>query len=619
MKVHPSASYNRSITAGTVLDGRFELLRLLPSAEGLPVWTAEDRQDGQLVIVGFLAPSLDQTELAAISQLTHPNLAPILAMGTFAGNTYQVQPHPDAPTLQELLRIRGPLEWQDAVPLAIQVGLALQHAHSRGVLHRGLTPACISYLPSGQVIVTGFGVTSAAAIQTITLGNDQALGPVSYYAPEIVQGRQPDVRTDVYALGVILFEMLTGRVPFVGGNPVAIALHHLQDRPPRVSSLARHIPPALDRLVSHCLEKSPDLRYDSIQSLVDALDACLVDPEGVRSQPTGSSDWDSHTTALGLQRPDSNFAKLRVVLNTIQNRRWSRTRDTLIVGLILLMALGFFTIILTWTWRNFLPYFQHEPTIDFTVGTYIGQPLNDVTALLKKNDVEYIVKYVDSTVLEDQIIAQDPSAGISIIPGAAKVTLTVSGGRNLVTLDNYKGKSYATVKKALEKLGMTVVRSFEYSKTTKGNIIRTSPKAGQKVPVGTTISVVVSEGMPTVKVPDVVGLSWSDAVSLLKKNGLIVGPSICVTRDPLTNKAVTVPEKSRIIISQTLAVNVKVMPRTVIGLTYGATLDYQQSLNPTPTPSPTPKATPTPRQTATPTPTGRVNPTPTTRPTRFGG
>ncbi len=609
-----------TVHAGTLLADRFELLRPLAADELIHVWTAQDRQTGTQVVVDFLPASLSDAEREALIRLDHPNIIKIVGYGQLGQLHYLIRPRLDTPNLHELLLAQGPLDWQSAVELVIQIGLALEYAHQHGVLHRGLNPACIDYLPQGQVEVSNFGVVSAAAVHSITLGNAAVMRAVSYYAPELIKGQGADPRTDVYALGVILFEILTGRLPFTGQNPVAVALHHLQDRPIRPTALNHLIPPALEQVIMRCLEKSPELRHDSARSLVEELDACLVDPQGIEGPVTGSSDWDSPTTAIGLQRPDSDFGRLRKIMRTIDRRRWSRTRDTLLVALILFLAVIFFGSIFVWGYANVLPLFHQETVVDYKVGTYIGQSLKEVETLLKKDEIGYIVKYVATTVNEGLVVEQDPAPGVTILPASVKIILTVSGGQNMITLDNYKGKSYTEAVAALKKLGLTVSRSYEYSKVGKGKVIRTTPTAGEKVPVGSNISIVVSEGMPTVRMPDLVGLSWSAAKAQLRKLNLIMGPAVNVARDPVTYMSIPVPEGSRVIISQSIDPDTKIMPQTVVGLTYGASLDYQQSLHPTPTPSPTPKVTPTPRVSPTPGtdwtyPTSR-RVTPTPRPTR---
>ncbi|MDD2375722.1 MAG: protein kinase, partial [Eubacteriales bacterium] len=328
------------LPAGVLIDGRYVILKPLGHGGMAHVYLAEDRETGGQVAVKVMKDDLTDdpefikrfdTEARSASSLDHPNIVKILGYGQDQDLRYIVQEYVEGNTLKELIQQRGSLDWQLAVPLAIQIGLALEHAHKRGVVHRDIKPQNILITSDLIAKVTDFGIARATNANTITLTSGVAFGSVHYFSPEQARGGIVSEKSDIYSLGILLFEMLTGKLPFDGETSVAVAIKHLQELPPPPSSYQAELPPALDQIVLKCIQKSPESRYQDARELVDELDAFMIEPNGIYGVISGNTDWEGSTTAIGLQRAESNFGKIREIEKSIQERRRSRYRDTAIV------------------------------------------------------------------------------------------------------------------------------------------------------------------------------------------------------------------------------------------------------------------------------------------------
>ncbi|MDD2440948.1 MAG: protein kinase, partial [Eubacteriales bacterium] len=353
-------SEKHQVPADRIIGGRYRLIRTIGQGGMAQVYLAEDQQAEQaLVAVKVLRDDLAQdpefvrrfaTEARAASSLSHPNIVKVLDYGQDGELRYIVQEYVEGSTLKDLIEVRGVLPWQLAVPLAIQIGLALEHAHRNGVVHRDIKPHNILITPDMTAKVTDFGIARAANSATITLTSGVTFGSVHYFSPEQARGSLVGEKSDIYSLGIMLYEMVTGQLPFDGETSVAIAIKHLQEMPRMPSSIQADIPASLDNIIIKCIQKSPDNRYADARELVDELDAFMVDPEGLYGILAGDGDNQANTTAIGLKRPDPSYSKLRDIERAIVERRRSRQRDIAIVVSIILIAVVFFGAIGSWAW-----------------------------------------------------------------------------------------------------------------------------------------------------------------------------------------------------------------------------------------------------------------------------
>ena len=621
-------SNRQQVAAGTQIGGRYDIIRPIGQGGMANVYLASDSQTGGNVAIKIMRDDLshDQefikrfdTEARAASSLDHPNIVKVLGYGQDGELRYIVQEYVEGSTLKDLIQQRGVLDWTLAVPLAIQIGLALEHAHKRGVVHRDIKPHNILITRDMVAKVTDFGIARAVNSNTITLTSGVTFGSVHYFSPEQARGSLVGEKSDIYSLGIMLYEMVTGQVPFDGETSVAVAIKHLQEMPPFPSTIQPGIPAGLDRIILKCIQKSPDNRYPDARALVDELDAFMVEPDGVYGLVANPLDRSGNTTALGLKRPEPNYGKLKEIERTINERRRSRQRDIAIVVSIILLSMAFLTAIGVWGWTKIQASLQTQQTeAEFTVGNYIGQEWADVEPVLKKAGVKYKMEYKTSgTVAKGIIINQDPGEKMVIKAGVSTLYIYVSGGQDLITIRNYTGQSYAKAKTELEQTyGFKVSLSYEFSSDfEKGMVIRTDPAAGEGLPKGGEIILVVSDGKGTIPMPNLVGLPYLTAKQTLETAGLVLGPPVSMFVDPATGQPAVIPEDQRVIIWQSVAVGVETPIQTMVILKYGTQLDYYQYLNPTPTPSPTPLPTPSP--TPSPSPAATTT-TPTTTPTTTG-
>lgn len=591
-------SEKHQVPQGRVISDRYHLVRSIGQGGMAEVYLAEDwARDKALVAVKILREDLSHdmefvkrfaTEARAASSLDHPNIVKVLDYGQDGNIRYIVQEYVAGQTLKEWIDQQGPLPWQEAVPLAIQIGLALEHAHKRGIVHRDIKPHNILLTADKQAKVTDFGIARAANSHTITLTSGVTFGSVHYFSPEQARGSLVTEKSDLYSLGILLYEMVTGQVPFDGDTSVAIAIKHLQELPQPPSSLQKDIPDSLDQIILKCVQKSPDNRYPDARACVDELDAFMVDPQGVYGVLAGEGTNPAATTAIGLKRPDPNYGKLRDIEQAIVKRRQKRNREIALIIAIVLVSLVFIGAIGSWAWDKLKDSFQQAPSeAIFEVQDYTGMNLEDVIEQLKAADIEYQIEYREASIAEGVVIDQYPAPGIRIRPGGTLMTLFVSGGQNLVTVPDYTNETLTLAQTELEQTyGFRVSVRHEYSDYPKGHVIKTIPAAHASAPRGSEIILFVSEGLPTIEVPDFSGLPFLEVRDELINLGLVMGPLTNLAVDPETDKTLEIPENKRIIIKHTPTAGTVVMPQTVVALSYGGELDYQQFLNPSPTPVP---------------------------------
>jgi len=619
-------SNRHQVPAGTVIGGRYNIIRPLGQGGMAYVYLADDQLAGGQVAIKIMKEELTHdpefvkrfdTEAKAASSLDHPNIVKVLGFGQDDDLRYIVQEYVEGSTLKDLIQTRGALNWQMAVPLAIQIGLALEHAHRRGVVHRDIKPHNILITPDMIAKVTDFGIARAVNTNTITLTSGVTFGSVHYFSPEQARGSLVGEKSDIYSLGIMLYEMVTGQVPFDGETSVAVAIKHLQEMPPLPSSLRGNIPSGLDSIILKCIQKSPENRYSDARELVDELDAFMVDPDGVYGIVNNNLDRDGNTTAIGLGRPEPNYNKLREIEHTISDRRRSRQRDLAIVIGIIVLSIAFLTAIGIWGWQKIQDSIHQTSNSEFLVENYIGLELDDVEKILDDAHVTYKYEYKkDTTANEGIIVDQSPTAGITIKPGGGTVLmLYVSGGQNMIELPDYSGQTYTVAKAELEQTyGFHVTTAYEYSDTfDKGQVIKTMPAAGQSAPKGSDIVLYISDGSSKMIMPDLTGKTFLEAKEELVKLNLVLGPLNSMSVDPVTGLPVDVPENDRYIIKQNPVGGSEVRTQSVVGFTYGTKLDWDQFLNPTPVPTPIPTPTPEPTQAPTSAPTPA--PTETTPPT----
>src|SRR5574344_699623 len=255
---------------GMIFAGRYRVVRLIGRGGMANVYLASDITSNMNVAIKILKPEFSSdeefirrfdTEAKAVSSLSHANIVKVLGVGHDNGFRYIIQEYVDGITVKELINQNGHLDWKVAVPIAIQVGLALEYAHRNGVVHRDIKPQNILISRNKIAKITDFGIARASTSNTITMNSGGALGTVHYFSPEQARGGNIGPSSDIYSIGVMLFEMVTGRVPFDGDSNVAVAVKHLQEKPPLASSFVLGIRSGWDSIILKCMQKLPEKRY----------------------------------------------------------------------------------------------------------------------------------------------------------------------------------------------------------------------------------------------------------------------------------------------------------------------------------------------------------------------
>ena len=333
---------------GMIFANKYRIVRLIGSGGMANVYLGIDMNTGVNVAIKILKPEFSSdedfirrfdAEAKSVASLNHANIVKVYGVGHEGNFRYIVQEYIEGITVKELINQNGHLDWRNAVPIVIQIGLALDYAHQNGIVHRDIKPQNILISRDRIAKITDFGIARAASSTTITMTGVQ-MGSVHYFSPEQARGGNVGPQSDIYSLGVSLFEMVTGRLPFDGDSNVAIAVKHLQETPPIPSSLMQGIPRGLDSIIAKCMQKSPERRYQTMRQLVTELDSLLVDPNGIYGVITNVPEKSTSTDTNISFRQDPEYEKISEIERSAESRRISRFRDNVLLALIIVVIVG---------------------------------------------------------------------------------------------------------------------------------------------------------------------------------------------------------------------------------------------------------------------------------------
>lgn len=529
---------------GKRLDGRYLIQSLVGVGGMANVYRGVDEKTGNAIAVKVLKEEfLDNEELVrrfkneskAISILDHPNIVKVYDVSVTDRLQYIVMEYVDGITLKEYLKQRGgALTWKETVHFATQVLGALQHAHSKGIIHRDVKPQNIMLLADGSIKMMDFGIARFSRAQSQTV-SDKAIGSVHYISPEQAKGDKTDARTDLYSVGVMLYEMLSGRLPFDGDGAVSIAIMQISDKAKPLAQVAPNVPEGLRQITEKAMEKDPAKRYQSAQEMLDAIEEFKHNPSvrfeyeyrNTQDNPEKSINRVVNNAKAGAKGSNIRTGEARRVgtSNPGRSKSGKKARKDkkpfsllpIFFGMAVAFVIGAAILIyLIFTNSSNLLFSNRA---DVTIINFVGMTLDEYRAseyntLLKLQEAE---EY-NSTYPAGTIIRQNPKAGRTVKEGQ-KITLTVSLGTQYVTIPETKNMVAEDAEQTLKDMGLNVLQKpMEDNTVANGAVIYTSPAAGETVEGDSTVILYVSRAVinNTNYVPSVTGKTLEDAKNDLK-------------------------------------------------------------------------------------------------------
>lgn len=534
---------------GKKLDGRYLIESLIGVGGMANVYRGRDVRTGNGIAVKVLKEEfLGNEELVrrfkneskAISILDHPNIVKVYDVSVTDQLQYIVMEYIDGITLKEYLKQRGgALTWKEVVHFATQVLSALDHAHSKGIVHRDVKPQNIMLQADGSIKMMDFGIARFSRAQSQTV-SDKAIGSVHYISPEQAKGDRTDARTDIYSVGVMLYEMLSGRLPFDGTGTVSIAIMQISEKPKPLAQIAPTVPEGLRQITEKAMEKDPAARYQSAAEMLAAIKAFKQNPSIRFEYEYNTSDAPGKTinkvvsgsTKSGISTQQARRAGAPAAGGKAKNVKNAKSRTAakekpfsvlpVFFGMAVAFMIGAAILIYLIFTNSTNPLFSNRANVQLV--DFVGMTEDEfrATEYFSLLDPDIIEEY-NSNYAAGVIFQQSPAAGRTV-KEQQKITLKVSLGTEYVTLVDVAGEDKATAKQTLTDLGVSVVTKRETNDSVaEGTVIRTDPAAGTQVEGGSTVILYVAR--PTVNtsviVPSVEGMDDGKARSELRSMNLV--------------------------------------------------------------------------------------------------
>ncbi len=502
---------------GREIGGRYRLTAPLGEGGMSTLWRAVDQQLDREVAVKILRPQYSadpgfaarfRQEARSVASLTHPNIVSVYDYGTDpdGATQYIVMQLVEGRDLAAILKERGRISADDAVQVAIAVASALEAAHRRGIVHRDVKPGNILITDDGDVKVTDFGIARAVSEASMTV-TGTTLGSVHYFSPEQARGDEVTGRSDVYALGIVLYEMLTGHRPFEGDSAAGVALKRLTENPPRPMVAGQPLPPGLEAILRRALEREPDKRFPDAGSFAEALRAWSKDPTSVPAGLVGAVPAAAPLPAAGeptvyvpppVARPSDRAPYAGPPRQ--QARRVERRQGQpwwfWLLALLAVLLLGIIGFLGAQIWTAINPGASPSPSAQtFALPNWVGQPIAQV-----RNDANQRGRRLNEdsansdTVAVDRVISTDPAAGSQVSRGDT-VNVVISSGTAKVAVPRLVGQTRDEASNTLTQAGLTLgAVSSAFSNADVGTVIRSVPSEGQSVAKGSQVDIVLSKG-----------------------------------------------------------------------------------------------------------------------------
>lgn len=495
---------------GKLLGSRYEIIEKIGNGGMATVYKAKDLVLKRYVAVKILREEYTtdnefikrfNTEAESAASLTHPNIVSVYDVGKEGNLYYIVMELIKGKTLKEIIVEDGRMGWKWSVKIAKQIAQALETAHRNNIIHRDIKPHNIIITEDGTAKVTDFGIAKAVSNSTITAFGT-TIGSVHYFSPEHARGGYTDAKSDLYSLGVVLYEMVTGRVPFDADTPVSVALKHMQEKPVPPIELNPAIPQSLNDLILKAMEKDPNMRYSTATEMIEDLDKILKNPEA----EVGVVDK-SQARARRIQQEDnqtnqSKFAKFKKYLEEHKG-----VKIALIVAIFLIVFIASIGIT--------LGVLNSGKPKDILLPNFTNITLDEAKAKAEevKLNLNVLEEKYDVQIEEGKIISQDPKYQPNFtVKEGSTVNVVVSKGQEIVKVTKLVGKTKDEARKELKDLGLEMeIEEVNSDDVEPGIVIEQDKQEGEEVLAGTKIKLKVSLGIEKVEVPNLTGLSEDKA------------------------------------------------------------------------------------------------------------
>ncbi|MCD8110905.1 MAG: Stk1 family PASTA domain-containing Ser/Thr kinase [Clostridiales bacterium] len=556
------------IDSGTIIAERYEVEGKIGAGGMSNVYKAKDLTLGRCVAVKVLKSEYCEdmnfvtkfrAEAQSAAGLEHPNIVNVYDVGSQDGFYYIIMEYVAGITLKTYIEKKGRLNYKETLSIAIQVARGIQAAHAKNIIHRDIKPQNIMISTEGKVKVTDFGIARAVSENTI---HSDVMGSVHYASPEQARNGYVSNRSDIYSLGIVMYEMVTGRVPFDGDSTVAVAIKHLQDEMVSPAEYAEDLPISLEKIILKCTQKSADRRYDSMEDLLVDLRKSLLSPNEdfvtmipynqektrVLSDEEVKEIQESSTITQDEDDEEEKDEKYAYIYededdededdDSLLNPKMEKIVNVLRIVIIIIIALIVVYFILDFTglvnFGSSSSSQDEEQTTEETIDQVemidiLGMTLEEAEESLE--ELGLLVEQEDEEETDEyeagQIISQDVEEGEMVDEGTTVYVVIAAEPEEetvTVTVPNVVGYTSDAAMTTLQDRGLEVVREFQYDSTVEaGKVISQSPKSGSTATEGDTVTIYVSQGTETTKVPNVMGQSQADATTALGDAGLNVG------------------------------------------------------------------------------------------------
>lgn len=537
---------------GKRLDGRYEIHELLGVGGMAYVYKAYDNIEKRWVAIKILKEELAgnsdflrrfRNESKAIAVLSHPNIVKVYDVSFGDRIQYIVMEYIDGITLKQYIEQQGEIKWREALYFTVQILRALQHAHEKGIIHRDIKPQNIMLLEDGTIKVTDFGIARFSQAETQTM-TDKAIGSVHYIAPEQARGGYINDKADIYSVGVMLYEMLTGQLPFVADNAVSVAIMQMQAEPTPPSRINPSIPKGLEEITMHAMEKNPAQRFPSAADMLEDVERFRRNPEIVfhygeqvdRAYAGTSADiYGNVQQNAAPQKYNDNYEYEEEYVRSQNSNRASKIILGIVAAVVFVAGIVGVIYLVKGKGANsgsgflsFLPGFSTSSTTsdEIILPNFVGMIYDtDIKDNPDYADFTFEITYGNVPSKQPgEVLRQTPAAGINVKKGKT-VSLTVNGEAEQVVVEDVKGYKQQDAYDALKALNLSPkIQAVADDDTAVGYVVKTDPAAGSTVSTGTTVTIYVSSGPSTESavIPNIVGYQYSTAKEELEAAGFVV-------------------------------------------------------------------------------------------------